>query len=126
MKYEAFLKMMLNYQNFQKNISSLYDVGLDLMESKYAISNITCDILEAAFTSHYTNEGWEWVCWFMYESDWGHKDWSSAKTFKQLEDGRVELVEKDNHYGATDKDGNPIAYSLESLYQLLEQDYKIK
>jgi len=27
-------------------------------------------------------------------------------------------------FGATDKDGNPIAYSLESLWSLLETDYR--
>lgn len=126
MKYEAFLKMMLNCQKFQKNIHSLYKVGLDLMESKYAVSDIPYIMLEAALTSHYTNEGWGWVEWFIYENEWGRKDWSEIPTYQEIEKGRLELIQPSNHYGANDKDGYPIAYSLKSLYQLLEQDYKIK
>ena len=39
----------------------------------------------------------------------------------------MELVHQvgDIRHGANDKDGNPIAYSFESLYELLEKDYKL-
>ena len=128
MKYETYLKVMSNYQKFQSNIDSLYEVGVDLMEGKYAVSNIPLEIMEVAFASHYTKEGWDWITWFIFENEWGQKDWSRTKTYLKITKGKIEFVEDegDNHYGAMDKDGNPLAYNLESLYNLLEQDYKIK
>jgi hypothetical protein len=127
MTYETYLKLLLNYRKFQTNISALYDLGIDLMESKYAVSDIPYDMLEAAFRSHYTEAGWDWVSWYILENDWGEKDWGQSKRLIQNDDGSISVSPPQVDvacFGATDGDGHPIAYSFESLYSLLEE-YKI-
>jgi hypothetical protein len=44
---------------------------------------------------------------------------------KEMKDGTIQEVESDG-FDASDKDGNPIAYSYESLWNMLEAEYKSK
>lgn len=122
MKYKNFLTILMNYKKCQEKITELYDIGFNIFDGKYElISNIE-PIIDASFNSIYNEDGVDWINWFIYENEYGKKDWSDTPIFK---DG--ELIERDpvDSYGAKDKDGNPIAYSYESLYNMLEKDYKL-
>jgi len=123
MTYEHFLQVILSYKKISDTISSLYDIGFDLMEGKFALTTPVEKTLEAAIKSHYGQEGWEWVEWFINESDYGQKDWSQTPTYERNEDGTGRLVES-SIYGARDENGNPICYSFESLWEYLEKEHK--
>ena len=110
MKYKHFLRAMLSYQKAERDLAELGDMGFDFFEGKYNLSHTYIQLLESAIKPHYGKDGWEWCEWYMWENDWGEHVWTDK-------DGK-------SKFGATDKDGNPIAYSLESLWSLLETDYR--
>lgn len=124
MTYEAFLKIMLTYKKLHEDISELYDIGIDLLEGKYKISDNIYKLLDAAIKTSYTDQGFDWVLWFIYENDWGQRDWSE-KPLYDYKTGKIIKASGEVGHGAVDKDNNPIAYSFESLYELLEKDYKL-
>lgn len=125
MEYSHFLTLLLGYKKFSEDISSLHDLGFDLMEGKYNLTHPIELMLAASIKSHYGEEGWDWVEWFIYESDYGQKDFSTTPTYRTKEDGTTEVVES-KIYGAEDKDGNPICYSYDSLWEYLEKEHKQK
>lgn len=110
---------MENYRSFSDNVSILYKIGFDLYEGEYPTVEQVDKILGTVIESHYGEEGVDWVNWFIYESDWGEKDWSQNNCYNE----KGELIHKkgESQFGATDEDGNPICYSLESLYEYLEK-----
>jgi hypothetical protein len=125
MEYGNFLKLMLRYKKINEDISELFDIGVDLMDGRYKLSDNIYKLFETSIESVYGKEGLDWVTWFIFENDWGTKDWSLNPTYDK-ETGKI--IQGDASmivYGAVDKDGNPIAYSFESLYELLEKDYKL-
>lgn len=121
MTYEIFLKLLLTYKKLNEDITELYDIGVDLLEGKYKLSDGIYSLLESALKTTYNQQGIEWVGWFMFESDWGQKDWSAKPLY---DNGKIIKAAGEVRHGAVDKDGNPIAYSFESLYELLEECYK--
>ena len=119
MKYKTFIKLLSIYKEAEKELSELYDIGIDFYEGKYSLSDKFFSFLETTFKSYYTKEGWEWVGWYIFENEWGEKVWGENLKGKTVND-----LQKT--HGAVDKDGNPIAYSFLSLWELLEKDYKNK
>ena len=119
MEYKDFLTLVMTNKKLGEDLSELHDIGFDFFEGKYQIVSHIERIIDTAFGSHYDEDGVEWINWFMYESDYGQKDWSQSKTFGEGEKG-VELS-----YGAQDKDGNPICYSYESLWEYLETNHRL-
>lgn len=102
---------MLTYQKLDRDFSELHDIGIDFFEGKYKLSELTYSLFLSTFESHYTKEGIEWINWFVFDADWGLKDFNKRSSIAE--------------WGANDAEGNPIAYSFESLWELLEKDYKI-
>jgi hypothetical protein len=121
MTYEHFLQVILHYKKFSEDISSLYDIGFDLMEGKYTLTYPVEKILEASIKSYYGEQGWDWVNWFIYESEYGQRDWSASNPIKVLHTDESVSEREISPYGAQDEDGNPICYSYESLWQYLEK-----
>ena len=128
MEYSNFLKLMLGYRKISRDISDLHKIGVDLIEGKYRIEEQVWNLFETSMSTIYDSEGIDWINWFIFESDWGEEDWSKADCYRVNKEGKSELVHKkgEMRYGATDSEGNPIAYSFESLYELLENEHKIK
>jgi hypothetical protein len=102
MTYENFLNAMLTYKKLSKNPSELHDIGMDFYEGKYQLASLHEKLFESVFESHYTTDGIEWIDWFVYDNNWGT---AGLK--------------------AKDSDGNLITHSYESLWELLEKDYKL-
>tara|TARA_R110000803_G_scaffold5604_5_gene18466 strand:+ start:272 stop:649 length:378 start_codon:yes stop_codon:yes gene_type:complete len=125
MKYEIFLRLIMTYKKAEENTRKWYEFGIDLHEGKYPIAPYLYDLMIAGFESTYNEEGIDWISWFIFENEYGHKVWGDIPTMKDNGDGSCEEVESDG-FGARDKDGNQIAYSYESLWELLEADYKLK
>jgi hypothetical protein len=66
--------------------------------------------------------------WFIYEFDYGEKDWSKVPLYTTDKDGHAMLVpdSENNQYGAHDENGNPICYDYKSLWKYLEKECKKK
>jgi len=92
MEHLHFLTLILGYKKFSEDISSLYDLGFDLMEGKYNLTHPVELILKVSIESHYGEGGWGWVEWFIYESDYGQKDFSTTPIYRTKEDGTTEVV----------------------------------
>ena len=121
MKYKDFLTLIMTNKKLGEDLSELHDIGFDFFEGKYQILGHIERIVNTAFGSHYDEDGVEWINWFMYESDYGQKDWSEVQTF--TDNGKESLP---SIYGAYDKDGNPICYSYETLWNYVEKHHKLK
>jgi hypothetical protein len=121
MEYKYFLELLMTYKKTSEEISELYDIGVDLLEGKYKLSDRFYSMLQICLNSHYTKEGVEWVEWFIFENDYGQKDWSSIPKFNE-ETGKVEIIDDPAQaYGAKDENGNIICYSYESLWEFIKQ-----
>lgn len=127
MTYENFTEQLLAYRKFQRDTYELYEMGFDFIEGKFKLTDLVNTMLQSSIESHYGQEGFDWVEWFIYESNWGEKDWSTSDTYKVNEDGTSEIVHKKDEvrFGAYDEEDNPICYSLESLWEYL-QTFKTK
>lgn len=97
MTYEQFIFLLTYYKRYSDLISDAYNIGIDLLEGKFATNAYVEKMLEISITSHYGEKGWEWVSWFIFDNDYGKKG---------LE--------------AWDEDGNPICQSHKELYEYLE------
>jgi hypothetical protein len=127
MEYSTFLKLIMTNKKIGENMHDLYQVGVDIFESKYAVAEHISSMFNASLESHYNKEGIDWVSWFMYENEYGQADWSKNPSYKIDDNGNMVLEKEagEVRYGAYDEEGNPIAFSYESLYELLEKDYKL-
>jgi hypothetical protein len=125
MEYKEFLTNIMTYKKLMEDISELYDIGFDFFEGKYKLSTHIESLMINAFNSHYTKEGVEWIEWFIYEADYGMKDFSSIPSYEKNENGEFVLVNEDGEirWGARDDNGEPICYSYQSLYEYI-QKYK--
>ena len=104
MTYEQFENLLGNYKEGQDMLSELYDLGFDFAEGKYKLIDNWHGMLVSCLGCVYNEEGVDWVDWFVFETNWQQKD----------------------GYEAYDKDNNKIAQDLKGLWELLEQDYKLK
>ena len=125
MSYEEFLKILMSYKKIGEDISELYDIGFDLLEGKYLMSDNVYIMFEACLKSHYTDEGVDWINWFIFENDWGQKDWSKYPTFDSVT-GKIIESDPVKSYGAHDENENPICFSFESTYEFVKQYLKYK
>lgn len=113
----------MTYKKASEEISELYDIGVDLLEGKYKILEKVGDMLNEAMEVSYGEEGLDWVNWFIFENEYGQKDWSTAPLYS--EDGKLIKEAGEVRHGAHDENGNPICYSYESLWEYLEANHKL-
>lgn len=122
MKYKHFLNLILYYKKISETMSELHDIGFDFFEGKYKLMDDIENIFSTTIKSHYTKEGVDWIEWFIYEADYGEKDFSKIPTYVIDKDGKTQILDKDDiGWGANDENGNPICYSYLSLYEYIEQ-----
>jgi hypothetical protein len=121
MNYEEFEKLIINTEKLHKEFSELYSMGFDFLEGKYPLETYFDTIIDIALSSNFDEEGVDWINWYMFENDFGKKDWSELIR-KSTDD---EPVKKDDGYGAHDENGKPICYDIKSLWEHVQQ-FKIK
>lgn len=121
-EYEDFLGILMPYKKLMEDFRELYSMGFNFMDGKYELEDNVTKIFDTALNSHFTEEGVEWINWFVYENDWGEKDWSIYKVFNS----QGELTDRDpmEAYGAKDENGKPICYSFESTWELVNNHLK--
>lgn len=96
MTYERFLKVVLGLQKAGRDIQKANKININLYDFVDPYHAIITELIKEI----YGEEGYDWFSWFCYENDFGQHG---------LE--------------AWDKDKNPICYSVESLYQYLEENH---
>jgi hypothetical protein len=126
MKLEHFEKLLNEYRKASGMISELHDIGVDLMEGRYKLSDSLYNMFIYSLDAHYTDMGVDWVTWFIYENDWGEKDWKTVPLYERNSDGTMELVMDSERPGATDENGNLICYDIQSLWQYIEKEHKLQ
>lgn len=128
MTYEEFLSVLMPYKKLNEDFSELYQMGFDFLEGKYKLEENVSKMLDSILSSHYTEEGIDWINWFMFENEWGTKDWSLIPTYDCDTGKLIEGDPKDpiKIYGASDELGNPICHSFESTYEYTKQYLKTK
>lgn len=128
MKYEIFLEAITEYRKGSDMISDLYSIGFDLMEGKYKLSEIIYSQFRCFVKSHYDEEGLDWIDWFIFENEFGEKDWSKYKILKRSNEDIFRAISGDekDKCGARDSEGNPIFYSIESAWEYLEKNHRLK
>jgi len=94
MTYETFLKLTLELQKQERIVDNLYENKIDLLEFMDPYHGL----IHLLMKEIYGEEGVDWWSWFCYENDYGQKG---------LE--------------AWDENKNRICYSLESLWEYLEE-----
>jgi len=124
MEYKNFLKVILGIKKVEEESRELYlkfGISLEFMSDKYS------KIVEELLREIYGDDGYDWIEWFAYESDYGEKNWSSRPLYKTDENGnhvKIREAGEGDNAGAHDENGNPICYSVESLWEYLEANCK--
>ena len=103
MKLETLTKIIGTLKNQSDVTNQLYRLNVDLVEFADPYESVITILIKEI----YGEEGYDWFSWFCYDCDFGSK-----------------YSKKDP--GAWDKDNNPICYDIESLWNCLETEYKIK
>jgi hypothetical protein len=123
MTYENFLKVILQQQKSDRVISEVYKLNIDLLDFVDPYHHIISTLIKEI----YGEEGYDWYSWFCFESEYGQKDWSKNDSYKADDNGNMVIEHKagEVRFGAYDKDGTPICYSHESLWEYLEKNHLI-
>jgi hypothetical protein len=102
MKLKDFKKIVDTHKSGIAMISELYDLGFDLMEGKFQLSEIIDKQFDMSLSLVYTDAGIDWVTWYIYESEYGCKGGITATN-----------------------DGEPICYSVKSLWEYIEKHHTL-
>ena len=98
MEYKEFKKTIQTYKKTCKLFEELYSIGFDFLENeKFPIWGQVDELFAQWISSHYTEEGHDWVSWFIYENDYG----------------KLGLTAHDNEL--------PICTDLKSLFDYIQQ-----
>jgi hypothetical protein len=121
MEYQTFSQIVLRLKQEGEKTSKLRKLGVDVLELNDGLHQIITFLIKEI----YGQEGLDWFTWFCYESDFGDKDWSQHDCYREIDGKLVKVHEKGEvRYGATDEDGNPICYSIESTWEYLEKNHR--
>jgi hypothetical protein len=122
MEFKEFEKLIKTYQKTLLDFRELSQMGFDFADGKFKLE-LHCDnMLQIILDLTYTEEGVDWINWFMFENDFGEKDWSGLIYSKDV-DGKTITEKKESlpGHGAYDKDGNSICYDIPSLWETVKE-----
>ncbi len=125
MEFKKFKEIIELHKDGSNMIHELYQIGFDLMEGKYKLSEILDKQFDINISNEYSESGIDWINWFIYESDYGNKDWSKIPTYTKNNDGTHIKENKRSKYGAHDENGKPICFDIKSLWNHLEKEHKL-
>jgi len=101
MTREEFKNIINLYKKYEFCVTEYGNFGIYLYEGRYPIAEVSMQIADLLWKEVYSEEGRDWINWFMYENDFG-----------------------DSELEAFDSDGNLICQDIDSLYDYIEQ-YKL-
>lgn len=99
MKFKEFKKIVELHQETNKMFDALYDLGFDFLENdRFPVWANSDKMFSHLMESHYTDEGLDWINWFIYDNEFG----TGSLT-------------------ANDEYGIIICYDLKSLFKYIKQ-----
>ena len=101
MTREHFKKSIERIDSTWKIVHEFGNFGLDLGVRDHDLLSEISHLCDLIFTSHYDEEGMDWIWWWIYETDNGT-----------------------NKLEAKDADGNSICQTVDEVYDYIEQ-YKL-
>lgn len=119
MDYTLFAEFINRNQERDQKLELLENLGIDMLDFDNAYDFLVDQFLNA----YWTEAGVEWIYWFMYDSEYGQKDWSKIDVvLSEGENGDYKEVKNKytDSFGAHDSDGNPICYDTKSLYEYVK------
>ena len=96
MEYKQFKKLIEDLEKSLERSSTLYDLGMDLMN----YNDIYHEIISSLMLSTFNVEGKDWIDWYLYERP-GFNGKEPLKAF--------------------DKNGNEICHNIKSLWETVEE-----
>lgn len=96
MDYEKFKKIIENLEKSRDRSSTLYDLGIDLMD----YSDIYHEVIGELLLSVFGVDGKDWIDWYLYE----RPSFNGNEPLK-----------------AFDKDNNEICHNIESLWETVKE-----
>lgn len=100
---KEFTEILSTYKKLSESLTDLSQLGFDFFENqKFPLVNLVEKLFSQTLDTQFNKLGIEWIFWFIYENDWGES----------------------NEPRAWDKEGNPICTDIDSLYELLQKEYK--
>lgn len=97
MKVETFTSILETLKTQREKEHQLYTLGVDLINLTEKYDEVISKLMEELWGK----EGKEWVDWFMYENDFGKKEW------REGEPG----------IGAYNENKDPICFDIPSLFE---------
>lgn len=123
MELATFSQIVLKLKDHDEKIRKIYKLGVDIIDFQEDLRSIITLLIKEV----YGEEGEDWFSWFCYEADYGEKDWSKHDCYKMIDGVMTKIRDAgEQTHGAFDEDGNPICYSIESTWEYLEKNYRIK
>ena len=101
MTKEEFKNIIDLYKKYESCVTEYSNLGICLYEGKYPVAEVSMQIADSLWKEIYSEEGIDWINWFMYENDFGA-----------------------NGLKAFDSDKSLICQDVDSLYDYIEQ-YKL-
>jgi hypothetical protein len=101
MNKKTFIEIISQHQKIFDEFHELNSLGFDFYEGQYKLADKYDNIFNIIFEYAFKVDGVDWINWFIWENNYGTK---------KLE--------------ATDENGTPICYSVESLYDYVKQYLK--
>ena len=71
MTKEQFIKVIKLHKQSTDNLNEYYKIGLDLLDIKNSAVEPLFKIIDILFDSIYTEEGAEWISWYIYDNNYG-------------------------------------------------------
>lgn len=71
MNKELFKKIINEIEELNLYYSKYYKFGIDLFGGNYPVGELHSKLISLFLKSIYTEEGLDWIEWFMYENDFG-------------------------------------------------------
>ena len=120
MEYNNFEILLLSYKSLWEKLNNLEDLGFDFYDGKFKLMEDIENMLYTSLKNEYNEEGVDWISWFIFENDFGKKDWSKTRCVNHVNEEK----NKNSKYGAFDEKGRPIFYSMKNTWKILEKKYK--
>lgn len=84
MTRREFEKLIEAYKEFSEISDKFYEIGLNIFEGEKPIADPFYKVAELMIYSHYTEEGVEWIFWWIYENEFGDRGLEAYDEEKNL------------------------------------------
>ena len=95
--------LLKKYKALSDKMSELHDLGFDFYEGKFPLMSDMEFIFELTILSHYTQQGADWVNWFVYETNYGERKleaYSPKCLFIRSQRGREAVADEHQDSGS--------------------------